>query len=483
MVKGNLEAKAELSGNDELSNFSDQLNNTVSNLRETIRKNLEERTIEITQKENKKYLNVVSEGILFIGTDRKITSLYSASLAELFETKDIAGKTLAEFLYPDEPTDATLHVEIQEFIDVIFENLNSGKEVITSINPLLEKEFFIDGEDGQKRIIIDCTFYPIVEDNKVVTVMVSFADRTAIIESQEELEEQRQNSGLELSLIATILKIDEESFSEFISSSKAVVQELSVPKANNDALVANLDSIKVTAQALNLSQIGEIVHNIDHELSINPESLLLKKMAAELVNAVKNLAQIRQHFRSTASPASRSPSTLVEFRNTVEKVATKLSADLKKMVNIVIRGNIQRLPMLPHLHKTILHLIRNAFEHGIEDGQERITAGKDESGKIELLFLKQDEGYKIIVADDGRGIDFAVVEQQARNLGHIEGAATRDELIKLLFSPGFSTKDIPKSGIGLSDVQKAVQSLGGKISVYTEEGSGSHFTIIIPETD
>ena len=368
------------------------------------------------------------------------------------------------------PADGTVHTEIQEFIDLVFETIGVSEEMIVSLNPLEKKELFIDGEDGQKRIIIDCDFHRIIENEKVIIAMVTFTDHTNVMEAREELEDQQQKSENELSLIEAVLRIDEISFSEFMNTCREIIQELSSPPENNDALIEKLDSVKTNAQNWEVVRLGEITHTIAHELSANPESLLLKSLLVEFVDVVKSMEGIKQRFLQTiSSPASSSSPNLIEFRNSVENIAAELSADLKKMVKLSIRGNIQHLPMLPDLRSALLHLIYNSFEHGIESPQERIDAGKDESGRIELVFSRQNMEYKIIIADDGKGIDFAVVEKQARTLGLIEGETNRDELVKLLFSSRFSTKNRAdsKREDGLDTVQKGGPEFGREnIRVY-----------------
>jgi chemotaxis protein histidine kinase CheA len=91
------------------------------------------------------------------------------------------------------------------------------------------------------------------------------------------------------------------------------------------------------------------------------------------------------------------------------------------------------------------------------------------------------------VADDGRGIDFDAVRARAERRGLIEEGKrlSRQDLVKILFSPGFSTRDsadeLSGRGVGLDAVQAGIAEMGGRISVWTQEGKGTHFTILIPE--
>ncbi len=161
-------------------------------------------------------------------------------------------------------------------------------------------------------------------------------------------------------------------------------------------------------------------------------------------------------------------------------MAVDLSDELKKMVKISFRGNIVHLPMLPQIQDALFQMVRNAFEHGIESPQERVASGKESMGKIELVFLQRGDEYKIIVIDDGGGIDFADIERQAHSLGLLEGEADHTSLVRTLFAAEFSTKAVPGAGGGLNMVQQRIHALGGKISVYTQLHKETHFTLSIP---
>lgn len=124
---------------------------------------------------------------------------------------------------------------------------------------------------------------------------------------------------------------------------------------------------------------------------------------------------------------------------------------------------------------TLLHLVRNAVDHAIET-----------KGKIEISLEAEENGWRLIVSDDGRGIDAEKIKVQAieKNLVAADTILTEQELIDLIFAPEFSTKsvvtEISGRGIGLDAVKSAVEKTGGKISVKTEIGKGTTFEIFLP---
>ncbi len=136
----------------------------------------------------------------------------------------------------------------------------------------------------------------------------------------------------------------------------------------------------------------------------------------------------------------------------------------------------------------LLHLVRNAITHGLEPETERIQKGKSPQGKITLRASTEGDAVLVEVADDGRGIDLDAVGKRAMELGLQETAAAPDmqHLLRHICSPGFSTQqeaDLGSGrGVGMAVVFKAVQDLGGFLSVQTTANHGTRFRIRLPLT-
>lgn len=142
------------------------------------------------------------------------------------------------------------------------------------------------------------------------------------------------------------------------------------------------------------------------------------------------------------------------------------------------------------LEELLLHVVRNAVDHGIEPPQERVRAGKAERGVIRLHAVAEGDRVRIVVADDGRGIDTRQVLDTALKRGEIEPETasnlSRDETLQLLFRPGFSTRDEASEtsgrGIGLDAVAARVLAIGGDLGIESESGAGTTVTIHVPAT-
>jgi two-component system chemotaxis sensor kinase CheA len=171
------------------------------------------------------------------------------------------------------------------------------------------------------------------------------------------------------------------------------------------------------------------------------------------------------------------------------KMALDLSARLGKKIHIETRGDLGALisgPVFESLNEILLHLVRNAVDHGIGTPNERESLSKPSEGRILLEVKVKDGEYLIRVADDGRGIREKDIQEAAADLGVV---LPKDaDLLQYLTHPGLSTKLDPSSvsgrGVGLDVVQGIVRNaLGGKLELVTEYGKGSIFTIVFSDRD
>lgn len=152
-------------------------------------------------------------------------------------------------------------------------------------------------------------------------------------------------------------------------------------------------------------------------------------------------------------------------------------------------GNIQvDRAVLFALSDPLLHLLRNAVDHGVESTSERIAIGKPEEAKIQLSVELAGDSLRVTLSDDGRGIDTEHITRRAIEKGLLsadEGAQLTDQqALALIFEPGFSTKhevsDISGRGIGMDIVLRQITTMGGVVEVDSEIGQGTTFTLLVP---
>jgi two-component system chemotaxis sensor kinase CheA len=146
--------------------------------------------------------------------------------------------------------------------------------------------------------------------------------------------------------------------------------------------------------------------------------------------------------------------------------------------------------ILDEIADPLVHLLRNAVDHGIEPPEERVAAGKPAVGQLVVAAVRERSSVSILVSDDGRGIDRARVLQRARELGlvgdEVEQLSDDDTLAQLIALAGFSTAehvtDVSGRGVGIDVVTSAVRALGGSLEVKSEDGRGTTFTVRLPTT-
>lgn len=178
--------------------------------------------------------------------------------------------------------------------------------------------------------------------------------------------------------------------------------------------------------------------------------------------------------------------------NKFPRVVRDLSRDLHKKIDLVIVGEETELDksVLEIISDPLVHLIRNAIDHGIEAPEERRKLGKPEKGIIRLSSYREGNNIVIEVTDDGRGMNLNSIKIKAleKNLVTPEelGKLTKKEILSFIFQPGFSTAkkttNISGRGVGMDVVRNNVEKLRGTIDIGGEEGRGSMITIRLPLT-
>jgi len=178
--------------------------------------------------------------------------------------------------------------------------------------------------------------------------------------------------------------------------------------------------------------------------------------------------------------------------NRLPRVVRDVATHDGKEVEFVVEGGETELDrsVMDGLNDPLLHIIRNAVNHGIETPEERVKTGKPKKGLLKLTAKRDKDNVIIEIEDDGKGIDPEKLRKIAVNKGMMTTddaeTASKDELIGLLFQPGFSTAekitDISGRGVGLDVVKSVIESLKGSIKVKSEIGEGSHWELVLPPT-
>ncbi len=248
------------------------------------------------------------------------------------------------------------------------------------------------------------------------------------------------------------------------------------------------------------SRLDELM-NLIGELIINRNRFSMLSRSLEEGHDVMEIAQqLNETTNSMARISDDLQATIMNVRmipvRTVFSKFSRLVRDLSrknnKKVQLITEGEETELDksVAELIGDPLVHLIRNAVDHGLENEEERLQAGKEGTGSVWLRAMHKGNSVVIELEDDGRGIDPEKIKAKAVDKGVISEEEARtleeDKAVELIFAPGFSTSenitDVSGRGVGMDVVKNNIKSLKGNISVSSAVGQGSKFTVSLPLT-
>jgi len=258
-----------------------------------------------------------------------------------------------------------------------------------------------------------------------------------------------------------------------------------VQAANDSKQAKSAENVRVPAERLDemMDRVGELVIAQSRltQLAGTAADLGLRSVSEEIERLSGELRDTMMVLRMmpVASLFSR-------FRRLVHD----LSRETGKEIELITEGESTEVDktVIDRLADPLVHLVRNSIDHGLEQPEERLTAGKEAKGKV-ILSAHQTGGEVIItIKDDGRGINRERVRAKAEASGIIQPGATLtdQDLLQLIFQPGFSTAqavtNLSGRGVGMDVVKKTVEALRGTIDITSKTGEGSTVALRIPLT-
>jgi len=216
------------------------------------------------------------------------------------------------------------------------------------------------------------------------------------------------------------------------------------------------------------------------------EELSTQYKATEINEPLEQVARITSDLQDLVMKIRMQPVNVVF--NRFPRMVRDLTQELGKDMDLLIEGEETELDrtVVSELGEPLVHLIRNAADHGIESREERIAQGKNPKGTIKLIAYQEGNKVVIKVSDDGKGIDPERIRESADRKGIPTEGLGKSELIQLIFNQGFSTNtevtNISGRGVGMDVVRSKITSLGGNIEVDSVIGQGTSFEIKLPLT-
>lgn len=232
--------------------------------------------------------------------------------------------------------------------------------------------------------------------------------------------------------------------------------------------------------------VGELI-TIESMVTNNPEVQALElegfnKAAAMLNKITRELQEVTMSIRMMP---------LEGLFNKMKRLVRDLSIRFDKKINLEIAGAETEMDknVIEEISDPLMHIIRNAIDHGVESREKRLQSGKSEIGTVKLQARYEGNEILIIIEDDGGGINRAKIIEKAQSKGILKVSPDKmsdREVNALIFEPGFSTAekitDISGRGVGMDVVKRNIEKLQGSITVDTREGKGTRFTLRIPLT-
>ncbi len=371
---------------------------------------------------------------------------------------------------------------------LIFKSLEEYGEIIKSV-PSAE-----DIENENFDFEIDLILLSTKEKDDIHSSLMNISEVDKVIVSDVDLKQEK------------IKKIEEKSKDEDIKV-KAKEQKTDIkPKPAVTNVTTKTTTSKNVVENGNKAPHKEPHKKAHQSVRVDLERLdKFMNMVSELVIHRTRLEQISSNYKlndlnETLEQVARTTSDLQDLVmkirmlpvdtvfNRFPRMIRDLSVELGKEMELIIQGSETELDrtVIDEIGEPLIHLLRNAADHGVEPKEERIAKGKDEVGKIRLVAYQEGTKAVIKVEDDGSGIPVDKVKAKAERSGISTEGMSDNDIRNLIFMQGFSTNeevtDVSGRGVGMDVVKTKISALGGTVDVISEKDKGSSFIIRLPLT-
>lgn len=397
-----------------------------------------------------------------------------------------------------EVTDAVVSIllecndHIAKMIDDLkedFESTFDSQQLINSILKVISGE--LEEEVIEEEVIAESC--PFIADDSLINKELLAELEGLEIPPADSFEDEKVDHTLQpapMDTIAPTLKtldgMNVFQGKENITKKDEVKSNSQKPNLKEEKKVEIEDTIRVSlsrVETLNNS-VGELVilqSVLEQQKYVEIKDELAIKSIAQLSKLCKEIQDISMSLR------------MVPVKATLQKmsrIVRDTSKALNKNVQLTLMGEETEIDktVLELLADPLVHIVRNAVDHGLEETDQRAQAGKPEKGQVHIIAYHEGNNLVIDVKDDGKGINPDIIRSKAIEKGILKDSSNMSdsEVIQLIFHPGFSTKDqvseVSGRGVGMDVVKTNIEKLSGSVRVITNLGKGSTFKIVLPLT-
>jgi signal transduction histidine kinase len=438
-------------------------------------------------------LDSTGDGLVGLTREGKLAGGASAAAVRWFGEAR-AGESSAAFFFPD---DETQQMSFEVALDQMLEDLLPW-EVSLEMMPR---------KTQRHEAMLELDYKRVTDETSDVAVLVLVRDVTARVQSERAERAARE----EQTLVGKLLS-DKQGFASFVHESERLIQSLGNER-DPAVLRRDLHTLKGNVGIFGLSSLARLCHEIEDRLELEgatsiPSASELALLATSFQSSLKGI----EHFLSGLNRSvyevdlsehaavierlcqrqdceevlklveqwswSRTSEQLARMRAQAEYVARRL----EKPLRVNVEHNDLRLPgeYLERFWPTLVHVVRNAVDHGIEPAALRLERGKPAEGQVQLRTWQTGGDFCVEVSDDGNGIDRDALLDAARAKGlSVDKDAS---LTTLVFLDGLSTREraseLSGRGVGLSATREACEAEGGRVELHTKPGEGTTFRFV-----
>jgi len=382
-----------------------------------------------------------------------------------------------------------------------FAELTLDEQTKKSLTEYEEHRLLENVRGGKHILSIQVTFDFTDFDERLRSLTANLSDAGEVISTLPAIPTGNVNGIAFRLLYGSTLDIDAVQ----ILAPEAAVTSLRKTASSVPVTPAPVPEVEEEMSLRSLSQTVRVdIGKLDHVMNIVGELIIEKTQLESLARAMTvQQARMVSHelgkiSRNLDRKLNELQKSVIEIRmvpvgqiySKLSRTVRKVARELSKEIELVLRGEDTELDkmMVEELTDPLMHIIRNALDHGIEPADERKATGKNPVGRVTLNAYQQGNSVVLDVTDDGRGIDPEKIRRVAVERGLIgeKDVVDQHRAYELMFTPGFSTaaavSEISGRGVGLDVVKKNIQDLKGTIDVISHVGDGSTFRISLPIT-